>query len=386
MSGGATTAAVSGSTGTGARKGFRVGFWDVVFALIIGAGAVATWIRFSQGLGASTNLSDEFPWGIWIGFDVLCGVGLAAGGFTMAATVHLFNIRRFRPVVRPSILTAFMGYVLVIAALMFDLGQPWRVWHPLIMWNPHSVMFEVGWCVTLYTTVLALEFSPILFERLRWFWALRIVHTVMLPLVVLGVILSFLHQSSLGSLFLIVPNKLHPLWYTPLLPVLFLLSAIGVGCSMVIFESFLSRRGLGHRINMSVLTDLGRVALVVILVYGLLRFLDMKDRGAWAALDLAQIEGKMFLLEIFLGILAPFVVLVVPRWRNSERGLFLGAVLIILGFVLNRLNVSVTGMTRALGVDYFPSWMEIVVTMSVVAVGFFLFRLATRHLPIFDHH
>lgn len=380
------TAAAAAAAGGSGRRGFRLGFWDVIFGLIIAAGAVATWVRFSRGLGASTNLSDAFPWGIWIGFDVLCGVGLAAGGFTMAATVHLFNIRRMHPVVRPSILTAFMGYVLVIVALMFDLGQPWRVWHPLIMWNPHSVMFEVGWCVTLYTTVLALEFSPIVFERLRWNWALKIVNAVMLPLVVLGVILSFLHQSSLGSLFLIVPNKLHPLWYTPLLPVLFLLSAIAVGCSMVILESFLSRRGLGHRINMTILTDLGRVALVVILVYGLLRFLDMKDRGAWAALDLAQIEGKMFVFEILLGIIAPFAVLVVPKWRNSETGLFLGAVLIILGFVLNRLNVSITGMTRALGVDYFPSWMEIAVTMSVVAAGFFLFRLAARNLPIFEHH
>lgn len=380
------TAAAAATAGGNGRRGFRLGFWDVIFGLIIAAGAVATWVRFSRGLGASTNLSDAFPWGIWIGFDVLCGVGLAAGGFTMAATVHLFNIRRMHPVVRPSILTAFMGYVLVIVALMFDLGQPWRVWHPLIMWNPHSVMFEVGWCVTLYTTVLALEFSPIVFERLRWNWALKLVNAVMLPLVVLGVILSFLHQSSLGSLFLIVPNKLHPLWYTPLLPVLFLLSAIAVGCSMVILESFLSRRGLGHRLNMTILTDLGRVALVVILVYGLLRFLDMKDRGAWAALDLAQIEGKMFLFEILLGIIAPFAVLVVPKWRNSETGLFLGAVLIILGFVLNRLNVSITGMTRALGVDYFPSWMEIAVTMSVVAAGFFLFRLAARNLPIFEHH
>ena len=132
-----------------------------------------------------------------------------------------------KPVVRPAILTAFLGYLLVVVALMFDLGQPWRVWHPLIMWNPHSVMFEVGWCVTLYTTVLSLEFSPIVFERLKWAWALRIVRSVMLPLVILGVILSFLHQSSLGSLFLIVPNKLHPLWYTPILPILFVLSAIG---------------------------------------------------------------------------------------------------------------------------------------------------------------
>jgi Ni/Fe-hydrogenase subunit HybB-like protein len=362
----------------------RVGFWDIVFVLILAAGAYSTYVRFVHGLGASTHLSDAFPWGIWIGFDVLCGVGLAAGGFTMAATVHLFNIRRMKPVARPSILTAFMGYVLVVFALMFDLGQPWRIWHPLVMWNPHSVMFEVGWCVTLYTTVLALEFSPIVFERLHWVWAQRIVQAVMLPLVVLGVILSFLHQSSLGTLFLIVPNKLYPLWYSPLLPLFFLISAMSVGCAMTIFESYLSRRAFGHHLSRDILVDLGRVALVILVVYGLLRFLDLKDRGALSYVSIATQEGRMFLLEVLLGLVVPIVVLAVPRWRNSERGLFLGAVLIVLGFILNRLNVSITGMTRALGVNYFPSWMEISVTMSVVAVGFALFRQAVKHLPIFE--
>lgn len=376
----------AGQLSSKGRPAFRPTFWGVVFILIMVAGACATWIRFSQGLGASTHLSDAFPWGIWIGFDVLCGVGLAAGGFTMAATVHLFNIKKMKPVVRPAILTAFLGYLLVVAALMFDLGQPWRVWHPLIMWNPHSVMFEVGWCVTLYTTVLSLEFSPIVFERLKWYWALRIVRTVMLPLVILGVILSFLHQSSLGSLFLIVPNKLHPLWYTPILPILFVLSAIGTGCAMVIFESFLSHRAFGHKLQMSILTDLGSVSLVVLIVTGVLRFLDLRSRHAFAGFNPAATEERMFLFEVVLGLLAPVFVLSVPKWRNSERGLFLGAVLIVLGFVLNRLNVSITGMVRGLGADYFPTWMEIAVTMSVVAAGFFLFRLAVKNLPIFGKH
>lgn len=368
------------------RKAWRPSFWGVIFLVTLAAGAYATWIRFSRGLGASTHLSDAFPWGLWIGFDVLCGVGLAAGGFTMAATVHLFNIHKMKPVVRPAILTAFLGYLLVVGALLFDLGQPWRVWHPLVMWNPHSVMFEVGWCVTLYTTVLSLEFSPIVFERLRWDWALRIVRSVMLPLVILGVILSFLHQSSLGSLFLIVPNKLHPLWYTPILPILFVLSAIGVGCAMVIFESFLSHRAFGHRLQMSILSDLGSVSLVVLIVTGVLRFLDLRGRHAFAAFNPGAMEERMFLLEVALGLVAPVIVLAVPKWRNSERGLFLGAVLVVLGFVLNRLNVSITGMVRGLGADYFPTWMEIAVTMSVVAVGFFLFRLAVKNLPIFGKH
>src|SRR5688500_5530220 len=152
----------------------KLTFWRVLFVILMILGAYATIVRFTQGLGASTNLSDEFPWGMWIGFDVLCGVMLAAGGFTLMATVHIFNIKDYKPVARPALLTAFLGYILVVGALMYDLGKPWNVWHPIVMWQPRSVMFEVGWCVMLYTTVLSLEFLPIVFEKLRYEKPLRI--------------------------------------------------------------------------------------------------------------------------------------------------------------------------------------------------------------------
>src|SRR5512137_1095249 len=145
------------------------------------------------------------------------------------AVVHLFHLRRFEPIVRPTVLTGFLGYLFVVFALLFDLGQPWRIWHALVFWNPHSVMFEVAWCVMLYTTVLALEFAPVVLERFRLERPRRMLRAVSTPLVIAGVILSTLHQSSLGSLYLIVPEKLHPLWYSPLLPVLFYLSAVGIG-------------------------------------------------------------------------------------------------------------------------------------------------------------
>src|SRR5208337_1716137 len=164
-------------------------------------GAYATIVRFSRGLGASTNLSDAFPWGLWIGFDVLCGVMLAAGGFTLTAAVYILNLREFKPIVRPTVLTAFLGYLLVVVALLFDLGRGYRIWHPLVMWNPRSVMFEVAWCVTLYSTVLALEFSSVVFERLRLPKLLRLQKMLVIPLVIAGVMLSTLHQSSLGSLY-----------------------------------------------------------------------------------------------------------------------------------------------------------------------------------------
>src|SRR5512142_1859337 len=181
----------------------KLTFWRAVLLVILVAGLYTTLIRFTKGLGASTALSDQFPWGLWVGFDILCGVALAAGGFTISAVVYVFKIERFRPIVRPAILTAFLGYSLVVFALLFDLGRPYRVWHPLVMWNPHSVMFEVGWCVTLYTTVLALEFAPVLLERLQLMpehrvaraadAGLRMLKLLGLPIVVAGVLLSTLH-------------------------------------------------------------------------------------------------------------------------------------------------------------------------------------------------
>jgi len=225
----------------------RFTFWKTVFLFLMAAGFYATVVRFTQGLGRSTSLSDQFPWGIWIGFDVLCGVMLAAGGFTLTAAVHIFNIKRLRPIVRPTILTAFLGYLLVCVALMYDLGRPYRIWHPLIMRNPHSVMFEVAYCVMLYTAVLALEFSPIVLERFNLQRPLKIIRAALIPLVIGGVILSTLHQSSLGTLYLIMPEKLHPFWYSPLLPVFFFISAIAVGLAMTIFESSMSSKHFGRR-------------------------------------------------------------------------------------------------------------------------------------------
>ncbi|HKJ68456.1 MAG TPA: NrfD/PsrC family molybdoenzyme membrane anchor subunit, partial [bacterium] len=173
----------------------KLTFWKTVFFLVILVGLYAAVLRYSQGLGTATNLNDNFPWGLWIGFDVLCGVGLASGGFTLAAVVYIFNIKQFKPIIRPAILTAFLGYLLVIVGLLFDLGKPWNIWHPVVMWNPHSVMFEVAWCVMLYTAVLALEFSPVVFEKFRLQKPLKIIKRITIPLVILGVILSTLHQS-----------------------------------------------------------------------------------------------------------------------------------------------------------------------------------------------
>lgn len=361
----------------------RISFWRVVFWLVMAAGLIAGFQRFYYGLGASTNLSDRFPWGIWIGFDLLCGVGLAAGGFTLAATVHLFNIKAYEPIVRPAILTAFLGYMLVVFALMFDLGRPYRIWHPLIMWNPRSVMFEVGWCVMLYTTVLFLEFLPVVLERFKLNTAKRLLHGIMLPIVIAGVILSTLHQSSLGSLYLIVPNRMHELWYSPWLPVLFYLSAIGVGMAMTIFESWHSARAFRRHLELKLVQGMTRVLTVVIAVYFALRTMDMVQRKAYRALFEPGYERWLFLLEVVL-MAGPMILFWFDWSRRSPRTIYIGSVTFLLGFVTNRLNIGLTSFERVTGVKYFPSWQEVAITLMMIALGFAIFRMAAKHLPIFE--
>ena len=358
-------------------------FWKLVFLALLAAGFYGTVVRFTQGLGQSTNLSDQFPWGIWVGFDVLCGVMLAAGGFTLTAAVHIFNIKRLHPIVRPTVLTAFLGYLLVSVALLFDLGRPYRIWHPLIMRNPHSVMFEVAYCVMLYTTVLSLEFAPIVLERFNLQKPLKIIRGALIPIVILGVILSTLHQSSLGTLYLIMPEKLHPFWYTPLLPAFFFISAIAVGLAMTIFESSMSARHFGRQLELPILQELGRVLAVVLCVYGILRFEDLLHRGILKLTLIPSYEMWLFWLEISLSLILPLILLAQRKVRTSAGGLYIAAVLVVLGFITNRLNVSITGLESAAGLHYVPKWTEIAVTGAIIAVGFALFGMAVKYLPIF---
>jgi Ni/Fe-hydrogenase subunit HybB-like protein len=366
----------------------KITVWRVIFAAILACGLYSTWLRVMYGLGGSTNLSDKFPWGLWIAFDVMCGVGLAAGGFTLVAMVHIFNIEKYKPILRPAILTAFLGYTLVVVGLLYDLGRPDRLWHPLVMWNPHSVMFEVAWCVTLYTTVLFLEFLPVVFEKFGLHKPLQWIHKISVPLMILGVLLSTLHQSSLGTLFLIVPEKLYPLWYTPILPLLFYISSIAVGLAMTIFESWHSSRAFGRALELPLLMSMGRVLAVVLSVYLWIRFLDLSHRHAFALLAQNRIETWLFLLEIAL-MAAPMVLLYQARIRRQPGALYACAVMVVFGFIANRLNVGTTGLEAGSGTHYIPKWSEIAVTLSIVAVGFATFRMIAEYFPIFEveeHH
>ncbi len=367
-------------------KRFRPGFWSIVFGLLFIPFCIVTVLRFYKGLGAVTHLSDKFPWGLWIGFDLLCGVGLAAGAFTLTAVVHLFNLKKFEPIVRPTILTGFLGYIFVITALMYDLGQPWRIWHAIVYWNPHSVMFEVAWCVMLYTTVLAVEFAPVVLERFGFHAPMRIIHGLITPLVIAGVLLSTLHQSSLGSLYLIVPSKLHPLWYSQLLPLFFFISAIGAGIGMVILESYMSQRAFGRHLEMDLLEPLARAMVVALGIYGLMRLQAIFRNGAFSAIADFTYEGRMFMVEFVLGVLLPVIMLSFRRLRTNPRWLVTGSFLAVLGFVVNRLNVSITGMEGAAGVRYVPSLSEIIISVGLVGIGMAAFALTVKYLNIFPEH
>ena len=359
-------------------------FWKVVGVIIIVAGLCSTYVRFTKGLGASTNLSDAFPWGIWIGFDMLCGVGLAAGGFTLCAVTHIFNIERFKPLTRSAILTAFLGYVLAVCGLMFDLGRPWAIWHAIIMWNPHSVMFEVAWCVMLYSTVLFLEFFPVVLERFKMAKLLKIMKRVAIPIMMLGILLSTLHQSSLGSLYLIMPEKMHPLWYSPLLPVYFYLSAISAGFAMVIFESYLSARAFNHGLKLKLLSICGLISLIFILVNFALKIVYLTAAGKLQYLMIQSSTTYLFYLEILLGTIVPAFFLSSKKFRENKKYLYFSSLFVIAGFLLNRMNVSVTSLAAMTTASYFPSVYEISVTLMLCTIGMWAFKFITANFPVFE--
>jgi Ni/Fe-hydrogenase subunit HybB-like protein len=361
----------------------KLTFWKSVFIVIMALGLYSTYVRYAHGLGAVSNMTDQFPWGFWIGFDCLCGVMLAAGAFCMVGAVYLFNVEGLHSVIRPAVLTAFLGYLLFIVGLLFDLGRPWYIWHQLVYMNPHSVMFEVGMCVMTYTTVLFFEFLPNVFERFNLQKPIKWIHKIYPVLIVAGILLSTLHQSSLGSLYLIMPSKLHPFWYTPALPFFFFGSAVAVGLAMTIFESTQSAKALGRHLELSVLVRLGGGLLVALWVNALLRFEDFFHRDMLRQIIKPSYEAYFLWLELALSFVIPITLLSFKKIRLSPNGLYLASVLSLLGFITNRLNVSLIGFETYVGHHYLPKWTEFSITLMIIAMGFALFGVAVKYLPIF---
>lgn len=359
-------------------------FWKVVFWFILTVGGFSIIYRYAMGLGASTNLSDEFPWGLWVGFDVMTGVGLAAGGFTISGLTYIFNIKKFHPIVKPAILTAMLGYILVVAGLLVDLGRPWYIWHMIIYWNIHSPLFEVGTCVLLYNIVLILEFSPVIFKKLKWSKAFHAIKRVTMPLVVLGVILSTLHQSSLGSLMLPVKTQMHPFWYSPILPVLFYLSAVMVAFAMVIVESNISARALRKQVEIGVLAVVGRILVVLLVLFGVVRMLDLLHQGLLPQIFEPTQASFFFWVEYSLMVIIPLVLLTSEKRRWNNNILFYASASVVLGFVAHRINVTVTARTLVNGDLYSPSFMEFMTSAFIVAMGMAAYGFISKYFDLHD--
>jgi Ni/Fe-hydrogenase subunit HybB-like protein len=346
-----------------------------VLLVVMALGLGVAIYRLINGLGATTNLSDNFPWGLWIGFDLLGGVAMAAGGFIIAGTVYLLHWEKYRPIVRPAVLTAFLGYLLAVVALFFDLGQPFRIWHPAFMWQYHSVMWVVAMHVIFYTLTLGVEFSPMLFEKLKLTGLLRFVKKIMVGVVLFGVMLSVLHQSSLGALYLIMVNKLSPLWYNPLIPYFFLVSAVAMGLNMVSLESIISAKAFKHAPHMDILQGLARGSIIALVLYLAMKVIYLINGAGLAAIFDGSMEANIYLLEM-----------VATNVRQSTGGLLIVNILVIGGVLLNRMSIAVFGMyeySRAQGGSYTPSLMEFTLTLAIVAFGIFLFKVVAKYLTLF---
>ncbi|MBI5639535.1 MAG: Ni/Fe-hydrogenase cytochrome b subunit [Nitrospirae bacterium] len=353
---------------------------------VMAAGGVVAIYRLIFGLGASTNLNDIWPWGFWIGFDVLGGVAMAAGGFVIAGTVYILNWKKYKPIVRPAILNAFFGYALAATSIFFDIGQSFRIWHPMVMWQVNSIMFIVAIHVVLYTTTLAVEASPMILEKLRMTGAYRFVNKIMAPIVLFGVLLSTLHQSSLGAVYLIIPSKLSPLWYSSRLPYLFLVSAVMLALSMVSFETILSSRIFRHKVPFDVITGLAKGSLVVAALYFVLKVWDLASGPGIGAAFTGGFSANMYLLEMVVGVVMPLILLSMAKFRTALNSIFAVNILVIVGIVLNRLNVGIFGLAEyagRLGADYFPSLMELILTAAMIAFAFFGFKVSAKYLNLF---
>ena len=362
----------------------NITFWKAVSIIIAVIGIYSLIMRFTKGLGASTHLSDAVPWGLWIGFDFI-GVGLAAAGFTIAATAHIFNNHKYESIARPAILTAYIGYMMVVALLVIDLGRPENFWHPLVMWNVHSVMFEITWCVICYSTVLTIEFAPVILEKYKLIKLLKIVKKITIPVVIFGVLFSTLHQSSFGSLYLIAPAKVYPLWYSSFLPVHFFISCIAAGLSMIILEAYLSARAFNQGLNIRILSGLGKGVLIVVIIELIFKFSDLILSGKTLLLFTEANETYIFWFEIILGSIIPILLLTHPKYKVNRTGLYFASIFTISGFILNRMNVCVTSLVRSSGRLYRPSFEEISITLFLLLVAMVAFKLVVENFRVFTH-
>lgn len=364
---------------------YRILGWDftitparVVLLLLVAFMGCVALTRLLTGFRYITNLTDETPWGLWISFDVLCGVALAGGGYSTALLVGGFKYQKYGVVARSALLTSLLGYLLVMAGLFLDIGLWPHFWRPFVSWGYTSVLFEVFWCISIYTTILTLEFHEVITERM-----FKFLHPYVLKalpfLVIIGLIFPMMHQSSLGGLFLIAKSKMFPLWWSPLLPLYFLISSFFVGSAMVCVESDLARRNYAHRIDPHIMLQLTRVGGRIMIVYLILKIIDLTRQGQWGLVFQGSMQSNLYLLEMVGGILVPLFIIFSPL-AHRKYGVLVYSWLVVAGVVLNRMNCVFTAMYKS--GEYFPSPFEFAVSIGLVSIGCLAYGLIVENFNV----
>ena len=362
----------------------RLTWWDKLLLVLMAAAAVVAFVRFATGIGTIANINNAYPWGWWVGYGIMTMIAIGAVGFTMTALVEILGVHRYHSFLRPAVLMGLLCYTSAITMLMVELGRPWKVWMVLVSWAPTSALYEVGWCAFLYLTVLALEFAQVPLEQAGWGRTLRVVRKIYIPIMLLGVTLSHLHQSSLGTLMTLIPHKVNELWWSDNLPLLYLFSAMMAGPAMAILEHLAAARWLGFAPRMDLLAGLARIEAWLVGLFFAFQMGDLFYRGAVDAMFTASWFAVSFWVEIVFGLMVPFVLLMMPEVRESRRGLATACTLVIAGVLLHRLNVAVIGLRVRHWETYVPSLGEVTITLGITAAAIFAFGWLARILPIHE--
>ena len=365
-------------------KCFRILGWDftitptrfVLTGLVL-LMVAAVLLRLLTGFQYVTNLTDETPWGMWIAFDVMCGVALAGGGYSTALLVSMLRYKEFAVVGRGALLTSLLGYILVMAGLFLDIGQWFNFWRPFVSWGYTSVLFEVFWCISIYTTILSFEFFEIITERVLVKKLHKYIVKILPILIVIGLVFPVLHQSSLGGLFLIMKEKMFPLWWSEFLPIYFLMSSFFIGSAMVTVETTLAKSAYGHEIPHNIMMN--RIGASIMGAYLLLKLYDLFEKHEWGYVFQGSLQSNMYCLEMFFGIIVPIIVIISPL-SKKRWGLLTYAWLTVLGVILNRLNCVFTSMYES--GSYFPGIGEIIVSAGLISMGVLIYCFLVENFNI----
>jgi len=360
----------------------RLPLFAYILAAIAAFGLSVGAYRLYAGLDTTTNLSTAFPWGVWISFD-LTTVALSGGAFTLAALVYVFHMHDLHAATRPTVLFGLLGYSSVLVILFFDLGRWDRFWHFLVYPNINSALFEVSWCIALYSTVLVIEFSPVILEKTRFKNWITTIQKFTIPVVIAGVTLSSMHQSSLGTLFVIMSPRLHPLWYSLLLPVFFLISSLAAGIALVLIGSILSRRVFHNTLSDRQLEKLGWLLPWILGFYLSLKLGELLITEELGLLFTSGVHSLLFWAELLIGVILPIVLFAIKKARLSRAWTMVGAVLVAAGIAFNRFNASWFAIQPIGDVRYAPSWMELAILAGVFSGVLLVYTLLAHYFPVF---